>query len=419
MKMKFSFLVFFVIICSSNLYSYNPVDTVWSRFESSSDFLVSPDGSYIVVLESNNDPLYPRLYSAESGTFIMELDSFSSPWYLGMAFSPDSRYLAISGYGNNVVIWDMENFSVIKEFTDDSMYNYTSNVCFSPTGDTIAFQSGYKLFLVDFETKSILRSVKKSFSTEKMQFTPDGKKLVLKEEQKNYLIIIDIDSIFDVWKTIEVFDDWVIDFSISPDGSKIVACDKDDLYIINTADQSILYHIDYANSGKGIAKCLFPITNNYVLYYETSYPSDTTVVYLFNYIDSTVLRAFNIPINDNWYLSNDDVYLYAYSYDALIKIQLDWTQSIFYGGNAGSEITVRPNPVCDKSAVNLTQIRPGFIQAYICDARGVKVRELFSGTAEADMISLPLNAEGLVPGIYFCIVETAGGIRAEKIVVDR
>jgi Tol biopolymer transport system component len=68
-----------------------------------------------------------------------------------------------------------------------------------------------------------------------MQFTPDGKKLVLMETQENYFIIYDIESDFNVLSVktmVKIFDDWVNDFSISPDGSKIIACDKDDLYTL-------------------------------------------------------------------------------------------------------------------------------------------------------------------------------------------
>ncbi len=77
MKKKLIPAITLLLICFSKLYSYDPVDTVWTidNFGTGVQYIaVSPDEKYVVTLHDYpNFDDYPKLYDAESGTFITEL----------------------------------------------------------------------------------------------------------------------------------------------------------------------------------------------------------------------------------------------------------------------------------------------------------------------------------------------------------
>ncbi|HCM59474.1 MAG TPA: hypothetical protein DIS74_03705 [Bacteroidales bacterium] len=87
-------------------------------------------------------------------------------------------------------------------------------------------------------------------------------------------------------------------------------------------------------------------------------------------------------------------------------------------GTGGSEIlSLTPNPVSDKALVTCFIAKQGRVTLSILDSGGRPVALLAEGTAPPGIQSHTLNAEGLAPGIYFCVLTTPEGRSVKKFAV--
>jgi spore germination protein YaaH len=87
-------------------------------------------------------------------------------------------------------------------------------------------------------------------------------------------------------------------------------------------------------------------------------------------------------------------------------------------GSGGSEIlSIVPNPVSDKALISYIITRPGRMTLTILDSGGRPVILLTEGTVPPGIHSNTLAAEGLAPGIYFCVMNTPGGRSVKKFAV--
>jgi spore germination protein YaaH len=87
-------------------------------------------------------------------------------------------------------------------------------------------------------------------------------------------------------------------------------------------------------------------------------------------------------------------------------------------GTGGSEIlSLTPNPVSDKALVTCFIAKQGRVTLSILDSGGRPVALLAEGTAPPGIQSHTLDAEGLAPGIYFCVLTTPEGRSVKKFAV--
>lgn len=100
---------------------------------------ISPDGLQIAV---SSDGENINLYSYETGQYERELVKSTAPYfrpsYAILAFSPDSRRLAVSGLEKIVWVWDIASGDLISEFP---FFGPASDLAFSPDGQLIAVVS--------------------------------------------------------------------------------------------------------------------------------------------------------------------------------------------------------------------------------------------------------------------------------------
>jgi hypothetical protein len=87
-------------------------------------------------------------------------------------------------------------------------------------------------------------------------------------------------------------------------------------------------------------------------------------------------------------------------------------------GSGGSEIlSLIPNPFSDKALVSYVITRPGRMTLSILDSGGRLITLLAEGTASPGVQSNTVDAEGLAPGIYFCVLTTPDGRSVKKFAV--
>ncbi len=87
-------------------------------------------------------------------------------------------------------------------------------------------------------------------------------------------------------------------------------------------------------------------------------------------------------------------------------------------GTGGSEIlSLVPNPVSDKALVSFFIARQGRMTLSILDQGGRLVSILEEGTVPPGILAHTVDAEGLAPGIYFCVLTTPYGRSVKKFAV--
>jgi Tol biopolymer transport system component len=422
-KMLFLFALLLPALTVNLFAALDPVDTVWSfRSENGiKSFTVSPDGRYVAVLTNgfNGKNFKPTIYDAESGTFTKELEGWVSMTYTGACFSPDSRYLAVCGLDDCVNIWDVDSNIIFKKIIYEPYANYTSNVSFSPTGDTIVFCSRSHVILMDFNTGELISDALKLGQPDKIVYSPRGDKILVLPPHSDKYYLIDLDSM-NWYKTIKFVNigefDEIYGVSFSPDGTKIVSNHTDGLvYIINSDDTSLVNRISFYWYLKNCGPVFFTNRENYLISRLTN--NDTSNILIFNYSDSTVYKRYNLD-GDDLQISGDDLYLYLHFGPFLTKIMLDWTQGIFYNGGTGNEQTVKPNPISNKGILSLTALTSEPCEIDIYEPGGRHIRKLYSGMPDSDSMELEFDASGMTKGVYFCTIKSKSSNKTVKFIVE-
>lgn len=431
---KMLFLILLLPALGQCLKAYDPVDTVWRFHPEGSGlkyYAVSPNGKYVAVAQNNSNPSYnPKLYDAESGTFITELEGWNTEQYNGICFSPDSRYLAVSGFGNRVVVWDIDSNRIDRVFIYDSLSYITSNVLFSPTGDTIIFHNVSKswektsyIVFKDFQTGENIKVLDYNYKYGvpiNIYLSPDSKKLIVLP-LGNFYYLKDIDSL-ENWKIISFNEYWITGVDFSSDGSKIVSCDsRGNVKIINSTDTSIIKSISFSPNNEDYSSCgtlIFARQDDYLILFVGNqiYP-EIYGLYLFNPYDSTILRNYHI-FGDDFQLSNDELYLYFSDSFYIYKIALDWIQSIFYKEDTDAEYIIRPNPVNGNGTLRLDKLNAERTGISLHDSEGRLIKKLYEGIPGADTLELDFNTSGLSKGAYYCTVSTGSSKKVIKVIVE-
>eukprot|EP00913_Durusdinium_trenchii_P035266 g32996.t1 len=145
-----------------------------------------------------------------------------------LAFSPDGKQLASSGY-HEVIVWDPVKGTIVRRITDVAERVY--NLDFSPDGKLLAVAAGTpgqlgEVKLFDTATgKRVADLVTSDDSVFSVAFSPDGKRLASGGADRAI-------RIFDVatrklLATIEDHADWVMDVAWSPDGTRLASASRD------------------------------------------------------------------------------------------------------------------------------------------------------------------------------------------------
>ncbi|GAB4484709.1 MAG: hypothetical protein Fur0016_15420 [Anaerolineales bacterium] len=93
---------------------------------------ISPDGS--LVASTSHFPFLTEIWRTDDGSLACKLDGTNR----ATAFSPDG-HLLVSGYGNSLMLWDVQNCAPIKELAGHS--ELVTSVIFSPDQTWIASAS--------------------------------------------------------------------------------------------------------------------------------------------------------------------------------------------------------------------------------------------------------------------------------------
>lgn len=146
-----------------------------------SSLAISPDGKTLAVGIANDGSV--RLWAVEKirpeyevTIFPAHGDKVFSPDVLGLAFSPDGKLVASSGFDGQVIVWDAVTGKMIKKFdVQDSVFE----VAFSPDGKSlIAGLSVKEEFIVwDTKTWEILNTFEGDQSWD-LSLSKDGSKMI-------------------------------------------------------------------------------------------------------------------------------------------------------------------------------------------------------------------------------------------------
>jgi WD40 repeat protein len=130
----------------------------------------SPDGR---LLASSGFDNTVRIWNVESGQPVRVLNGHSDEVYT-TAFSPEGKLLASSGYDNRVLLWDAKNGKLVREV---KLSSWSIATVFSPDGNlAIATQEG-KVLIVNTNTGAILRELNAEYAVNSLAFSPDGNNL--------------------------------------------------------------------------------------------------------------------------------------------------------------------------------------------------------------------------------------------------
>lgn len=87
-------------------------------------------------------------------------------------------------------------------------------------------------------------------------------------------------------------------------------------------------------------------------------------------------------------------------------------------GSGGNEIlSINPNPVTDRALVSYSTERQGRVTLSVIDAGGRLAKVITDGIAPQGIHTETIVKDGLLPGIYFCVLNTPGGRSVKRFAV--
>jgi WD40 repeat protein len=139
--------------------------------------VISPDGKFVIVIDSSYQLSPISIYDLATGTKIRQLEKADNKTD-DLAIDPDSKLLA-SAEGRLIKIADLKSgkpLSTIKAFED---YHTVKSLAFNPSGDLLAVTSYLEqVKLWNIGDGKMLRPLADSQSAETVSFSSDGKLLI-------------------------------------------------------------------------------------------------------------------------------------------------------------------------------------------------------------------------------------------------
>jgi hypothetical protein len=107
--------------------------------------------------------------------------------------------------------------------------------------------------------------------------------------------------------------------------------------------------------------------------------------------------------------------------DVPITASVEQSTSVESIGGTGCAIAMdmAPNPLRGAGRLTVRAPRAAAIDVSLEDGAGRVARSLFSGRAEQETFTLPVDTEGLAAGVYFCVARSAGATVARAVVIVR
>jgi WD40 repeat protein len=190
----------------------------------------SPDGSQLAVAAANG-PIH--IWDMASQEYVQTLTGHQGP-ALGLAFSPDGRQLATSGFADGfAAIWDLESGQAITLTLNRDMPTLWS-VSFSPDGSQVATSSAMEdtfsestgIHVWDAVTGTALYTVTiDTMSVYSVRYSPDGK-LVAAGVQEGDVLLYDISS-RELVHRLSGHTGIPVDLAFSPDGQLLASGSTD------------------------------------------------------------------------------------------------------------------------------------------------------------------------------------------------
>ncbi len=150
----------------------------------------SPDGNTLALATDHGEVFLREKGSSQ----LVQLESPTPRGLYAIAFSPDGRWLAATGFDGKTPIWDPTTGDKISEF---SIHNQCVDLAFSSSGEYLAVTS-HKLHLVHVETAQLITTLGPDYvskSYECAAFSPEDDCLVAAADQPG-------ESILHIWDSV-------------------------------------------------------------------------------------------------------------------------------------------------------------------------------------------------------------------------
>jgi len=203
------------------------------RFEGHGDSVrslaVSPDGSFMLSGggENHGGDCDLRLWDLNKGTEIRRLEGHTAAVY-GLAFSPDGRRALSSGADRTVRLWDIATGKSLARF--DGAPGFVFATAFSPDGRRAlagmhAVNNTGQLWLLDLETKEVIKRIDAPGQIFSVAFLPDGRR-AFAGDYIGKLRLWDLESGAEL-KRFDGHSGWILDIALSPDAQQVLTASVD------------------------------------------------------------------------------------------------------------------------------------------------------------------------------------------------
>lgn len=212
------------------MYQIDPLEKVWETNleREATSITFSPDGVFLGV--ASKLKLFPEnldLYDANNGKLIKKFDNPEGNWYKAIAFSPDSRFIAVNGIknGNGVFVLDRESGETVCRYGEAG----TMGVAFSADGNRLLVPlSGRSVILAPTTCKPMTTQFNTELDTDVMLVASTGDWVIGTSEAVS---LVRDDKVVSVCKEVGIPINGMKPYAISSDGKWFAAAYGDTIKI--------------------------------------------------------------------------------------------------------------------------------------------------------------------------------------------